>query len=275
MTSCPATMSRSRCAIPAPACRKRCAAAPSTRSFTTKPLGKGTGLGLSMTFGFVRQSRRLSGIESKPGQGTISPCHAALSGRKHLNGRKSRSGRGGRSDAAGASRWRCWRIAGFQVFEAGDGIEAMELLKANPDIRSWSSTSRCRAWMAMPWSRLASRQTRSESAADDRLRPGTAATVLKAREIQILHKPFNLEVLCAWRRRCWRDPNLSSGRIPRLRCAPAPPVRNRITDKGKKRSNRERCLAARCWISDGSKVHDDGHSLTALCRQWRRRECDR
>jgi PAS domain S-box-containing protein len=38
--------------------------------FTTKPLGEGTGLGLSQLYGFVRQSRGVVQLNSKPGQGT-------------------------------------------------------------------------------------------------------------------------------------------------------------------------------------------------------------
>ena len=61
--------------------------------------------------------------------------------------------------------------AGFKVFEAGDGAEALELLKANPEIALLVSD------IKMP-------------------RMDGYAAVLKARDIQILHKPFNLERLC-------------------------------------------------------------------------------
>ncbi len=43
--------------------------------------------------------------------------------------------------------------SGFQVFEAGDGVEALELLKANPQIALLVSDVKMPAWTAMPWSR--------------------------------------------------------------------------------------------------------------------------
>ena len=43
---------------------------------------------------------------------------------------------------------------GLSVFEAGDGVEALALLKSQSRNRScWCPTSRCRAWTAMPWRR--------------------------------------------------------------------------------------------------------------------------
>ena len=54
--SSPGTMSWSRSATPAPACRRRCVARAFEPFFTTKDVGKGTGLGLSMVYGFVKQS---------------------------------------------------------------------------------------------------------------------------------------------------------------------------------------------------------------------------
>ena len=44
---------------------------------------------------------------------------------------------------------------GFEVFEAADGAEALDLLKANPEIALLVSDIRCPAWMVMPWSRRA------------------------------------------------------------------------------------------------------------------------
>src|SRR5258707_14250107 len=87
--------------------------------------------------------------------------------------------------------------AGFQVFEAGDGAEALELLKANPQIALLVSD------VKMP--RMDGYALVEAGLA---LRPdlkGVMMTgygqkppqMLMARDIQFLHKPFNLERLCA------------------------------------------------------------------------------
>jgi two-component system cell cycle sensor histidine kinase/response regulator CckA len=88
--------------------------------------------------------------------------------------------------------------AGFQVFEAADGVEALDLLKANPDINLLVSD------VKMP--RM---DGYALAEAGYALRPGLKvvlmtgyaqeppAQLMKGRNIQILHKPFNLERLCA------------------------------------------------------------------------------
>ena len=88
--------------------------------------------------------------------------------------------------------------AGFAVFEAGDGIEALELLKANPQIALLVSDIKMPRMdgYALVEAGLAIRPDLKVM-----LMTGYAQDpppqVLKAREIQILHKPFNLERLCA------------------------------------------------------------------------------
>jgi CheY-like chemotaxis protein len=88
--------------------------------------------------------------------------------------------------------------AGFAVFEAGDGIEALELLKANPQIALLVSDIKMPRMdgYALVEAGLAIRPDLKVL-----LMTGYAQDpppqVLKAREIQILHKPFNLERLCA------------------------------------------------------------------------------
>jgi CheY-like chemotaxis protein len=88
--------------------------------------------------------------------------------------------------------------AGFEVFEAGDGVEALELLKANPQIALLVSDIKMPRMdgYALVQAGLAFRPDLKVL-----LMTGYAQEpppqMLKAREIQILHKPFNLERLCA------------------------------------------------------------------------------
>ncbi|HMH64434.1 MAG TPA: response regulator [Rhizomicrobium sp.] len=88
--------------------------------------------------------------------------------------------------------------AGFKVFEAGDGVEALELLKANPEIALLVSDIKMPRMdgYALVEAGLVFRPDLKVL-----LMTGYAQEppppVLKAREIQILHKPFNLERLCA------------------------------------------------------------------------------
>src|ERR1700712_1583250 len=88
--------------------------------------------------------------------------------------------------------------AGFRVFEAGDGAEALELLKANPEIQLLVSDIKMPRMdgYALVKAGLVFRPDLKVL-----LMTGypqdPPPQVLKAREIQILHKPFNLERLCA------------------------------------------------------------------------------
>ena len=87
--------------------------------------------------------------------------------------------------------------AGFQVFEAGDGAEALELLKAHPQIALLVSDIKMPRMdgYALVEAGLAFRPDLKVL-----LMTGYAQSpppqVMKARDIQILHKPFNLERLC-------------------------------------------------------------------------------
>jgi CheY-like chemotaxis protein len=88
--------------------------------------------------------------------------------------------------------------AGFRVFEAADGVEALELLKANPQIGLLVSD------VKMP--RM---DGYALAAAGYALRPELKVLLmtgysqepppqlLRDHSIQVLHKPFNLEKLCA------------------------------------------------------------------------------
>jgi len=88
--------------------------------------------------------------------------------------------------------------AGFEVFEAADGLEALELLKANPGIALLVSDIKMPRMdgYALVEAGLAVRPDLKvllmTGYAQDPL-PQT----LKARDIKVLHKPFNLERLCA------------------------------------------------------------------------------
>ena len=88
--------------------------------------------------------------------------------------------------------------AGFAVFQAGDGEEALALLKVNPGIEVLVSDIKMPRMdgYALVEAGLAVRPDLKVL-----LMTGYAQDpppqVLKAREIQILHKPFNLEKLCA------------------------------------------------------------------------------
>ena len=88
--------------------------------------------------------------------------------------------------------------AGFQVFEAGDGVEALELLKGNPGIVLLVSDIKM---PRMDGYALVEAGLALKPELKVLLMTGYAQApppqVLKAREIQILHKPFNLERLCA------------------------------------------------------------------------------
>lgn len=88
--------------------------------------------------------------------------------------------------------------AGFKVFEAGDGVEALELLKSNPQIVLLVSDIKM---PRMDGYALVEAGLAFKPDLKVLLMTGYAqeppASVLKAREIQILHKPFNLEKLCA------------------------------------------------------------------------------
>lgn len=87
---------------------------------------------------------------------------------------------------------------GFQVFEAGDGVEALALLKSHPQIALLVSDIKM---PRMDGYALVEAGLQFKPDLKVLLMTGYAqeppASVLKAREFQILHKPFNLEKLCA------------------------------------------------------------------------------
>ena len=88
--------------------------------------------------------------------------------------------------------------AGFEVFEAADGAEALDLLKANPGIALLVSDVKMPRMdgYALVEAGLAVRPELKVL-----LMTGYSQepppTILKLRDIQVLRKPFNLERLCA------------------------------------------------------------------------------
>jgi len=109
--------------------------------FTTKELGKGTGLGLSTVYGIVSQSGGGVWIESQPGAGTTvrvylpridSPVDALPS-----LPRSAPAARGGAKvllvedeEAVRRLARRALSAAGYEVLEAGNGSEALEVSRA-------------------------------------------------------------------------------------------------------------------------------------------------
>ena len=88
--------------------------------------------------------------------------------------------------------------AGFKVFEAADGVEALELLKANPEISLLVSDIKM---PRMDGYALVEAGLKFKPSLKVLLMTGYSNDppphLVKAAEIQILHKPFNLERLCA------------------------------------------------------------------------------
>ena len=88
--------------------------------------------------------------------------------------------------------------AGFKVFEAGDGVEALELLKAHPEISLLVSDIKM---PRMDGYALVEAGLQVKPGLKVLLMTGYSQDppphILKAASIQILRKPFSLERLCA------------------------------------------------------------------------------
>jgi two-component system cell cycle sensor histidine kinase/response regulator CckA len=122
--------------------------------FTTKGVGKGTGLGLSSVYGIVKQSGGFIVPESELGQGTTFkvylPRHVVEDGEENealqsqKNAAKKKSIKAGDLTGTGTVLLvedevevrqfavRALKRQGYQVLEATDGVEALELMRANP-----------------------------------------------------------------------------------------------------------------------------------------------
>jgi CheY-like chemotaxis protein len=108
--------------------------------FTTKEPGKGTGLGLATCYGIVRECRGAIAVQSAPGRGAtfrvLLPESGSLVAADETPGPgEAPRGRGSVlvvEDEAGVRRAlaRALREGGYEVVEAGDGGEALELAAA-------------------------------------------------------------------------------------------------------------------------------------------------
>lgn len=111
--------------------------------FTTKPVGEGTGLGLATVYGIVKQADGWIHVDSKVGQGTefriFLPVHIPVAGAapvveapKARPAARDLSGVGRilfveDEDAVRGVAARLLRARGYEVIEARDGEEALEL----------------------------------------------------------------------------------------------------------------------------------------------------
>jgi two-component system, cell cycle sensor histidine kinase and response regulator CckA len=111
--------------------------------FTTKPVGHGTGLGLSTAYGIVKQSDGYIWVYSEPGQGSTFRVYLPQveeSGERlsWAVPQPAPRGHGERvlvvEDEALVRDFACrfLRGEGYETVEAGDGLEAIELLRRDP-----------------------------------------------------------------------------------------------------------------------------------------------
>jgi two-component system cell cycle sensor histidine kinase/response regulator CckA len=115
--------------------------------FTTKPLGEGTGLGLATVFGIVKQADGYIHVDSEPGRGAAfriflpvyhPPAHSEPVAvvEKPRPVARDLSGAGRilfveDEDAVRGVAARLLRARGYEVIEAADGEEALELCEAH------------------------------------------------------------------------------------------------------------------------------------------------
>jgi two-component system cell cycle sensor histidine kinase/response regulator CckA len=113
--------------------------------FTTKEVGKGTGLGLSTVYGIIKQTGAHVYVESEVGKGTtfrlFVPRYVPAEGEKPATslaevGAEIADLTGSASillvedeEAVRAFAARALASRGYKVFEAGSGIEALEVMK--------------------------------------------------------------------------------------------------------------------------------------------------
>jgi len=113
--------------------------------FTTKELGKGTGLGLATVYGVVKQSGGFIWVISSPGNGTTFeiylPRASGASAKPETELKPPEISRGSETvlvveDEAGVRELACQflRVKGYNILEAGDGHEALEIARRHPGV---------------------------------------------------------------------------------------------------------------------------------------------
>jgi CheY-like chemotaxis protein len=112
--------------------------------FTTKDVGKGSGLGLSMVYGFIAQLDGHVHIKTELGRGTTVEMYLPLESREEMHLETEvppLDARGGDEKILIVEDDELVRTQvttqlsslGYRIVAASDGIEALEILKANPD----------------------------------------------------------------------------------------------------------------------------------------------
>jgi CheY-like chemotaxis protein len=108
--------------------------------FTTKEMGRGTGLGLATVYGIVKQSGGAVWLDSAPGRGTTATIQLRCEAPPSEQTEESTPGAqcSGKAtgtilvaeDEPGVRRLVCGTLenCGYVVLQAGDGIQALELL---------------------------------------------------------------------------------------------------------------------------------------------------
>jgi len=109
--------------------------------FTTKPAGKGTGLGLAVVYGVVKTHRGFMDVESELGKGTTFVVYlpASTVERRKKEDRKVEEVKGGSEtilvvedeEAIRLLLTELFRSKGYNVLEAHDGMEGLEMYKAH------------------------------------------------------------------------------------------------------------------------------------------------
>ncbi|MBP0485055.1 ATP-binding protein [Sagittula salina] len=180
--------------------------------FTTKPMGEGTGLGLSMVYGFVQQTGGHASIRSKLGQGTsvdlllprseiaeepvavatdrATPLPPAATGATILVVEDEVLVRMVVVDAL--------RDCGFEVIEAGSGPEALEVLKSEAAIDLLLTDIGLPKGMNGRQLAEIAREIRTglkvifATGYDESTAMGAGSSTS---DIEVLHKPFDVDVL--------------------------------------------------------------------------------
>jgi CheY-like chemotaxis protein len=177
--------------------------------FTTKPVGQGTGLGLSTVYGIVKQSDGYIWAYSEPGQGATFkiylPKEAAASPTPPVKEPEPLGANEGEvvlvvedEEAVRSMTVRLLESEGYTVLSAGDGVEALEAIKAGIGRLDLIITD-----VAMP-----SMNGRELAAQLHRLRPGLPVLFMSGYtddemvrrgliepDHPFLSKPFTLEIL--------------------------------------------------------------------------------